>query len=194
MLFRIRLGYFNIYYKGVGENNRFEITIRTIFNIKLFNLIIDVADLSLKEKKPVIKYNLYTKFLFRLIHKKNKKKIFSFKDMKNILHIFKGNYCDFYVLTMNILNNIKFRKFNLSLEAGFSDASLTAILFGVINGIIYTALSLIYNNAKFTKEPLISIKPHYGKSLIDSSFICILDFRCGNIIIDGINFLRKFKI
>ncbi|SNX55401.1 DUF2953 domain-containing protein [Thermoanaerobacterium sp. RBIITD] len=193
VLYFFKIGLYNMYYKSVDENDRLEIVIKTLFGIKLFNLVIDVANLTMKDKKPVIEYNIHRKSLFKIIHKKNNNKVFSFHDIKRILHTMYINKDNFYNTYINFLRTITFRKLNVEITEGFNDAALTSIFYGLINGILYPVVTHIYYNTKFLARPQISIKPYYGKTVLESSFDCILDFRYGNIIINGIKLIKNFK-
>lgn len=180
-------------FKSIKENDRLEMKLKTIFGIPIFSLIIDVANLTIYEKKPVIKYKIHKNSLFKLFHEEHNRKIFSINDVKKILHLAMINKHDFQNTYINTLKSLSIRKLNFNLEFGFNDAAFTSIVYGLINIIVYNLFSKIYYYSNFRNNPSFSINPNFGKLRLVTSFNCILDFRYGNIIINSIKFLKNFK-
>ncbi|MGB9678560.1 MAG: DUF2953 domain-containing protein [Thermoanaerobacteraceae bacterium] len=103
------------------------------------------------------------------------------------------NVLYFLSFVKNNLKNTVFNKFKFSLVLGFQDAAYTAIANGAMWGIFYSAFMPIYNNSKFTTIPEINIIPYYGNTKIDIDLVCILNIKCGNIIINSIKLFKNIK-
>lgn len=192
MLRFIKIGFYDMNYKRIGEDDRIEMSLK-LFGIKLFSIVVDAANLIMKDKKPVIKYKINKVFFLKFFQKKNEKKLFSFHDISRIVNLFYANREVICEMSSNIQKSIVIRKFNLNITEGFNDAALTSILYGIINSVVYAIIVPVYCNTKFKDIPVISIKPYFGKNILESNFNCILDFRYGNIIVNSMNFIKNFK-
>lgn len=188
----IRIGFFDINYKRIDENDRIEMSLR-LFGIKLLSTVVDVANLTIKDKKPVIKYEIHKAFILKFPKKTGEKKMFSFHDISRMSNLLYSNKNVIYETSLNIKKSIVIRKFNLNIKEGFNDAALTSILYGIINSVVYTIVVPIYCNIRFLNKPSISISPYFGRNILESNFNCILDFRYGNIIVNSIKFIKNFK-
>ncbi len=117
----------------------------------------------------------------------------SLHDVHRIIDLFNSNKIMIYEMSKSIKKSIVIRKLRLNIDEGFNDAAFTSIVYGIINSVIYTLIVPVYCNIKFLSKPFISINPHFGENILKSDFDCILDFRYGNIIVNGIKFLKNFK-
>lgn len=188
----IRIGFFDINYKRIDENDRMEMLLK-IFGIKVLSMMVDAANLTIKDKKPVIKYKIHKAFFLKFPKKVEDKKMFSFHDIYRMSNLFYSNKKVIYETSLNIKKSIVIRIFNLNIKEGFNDAALTSILYGIINSMVYTIFVPIYCNIRFLNKPSISISPYFGRNIFESNFNCILDFRYGNIIVNSIKFIKNFK-
>ncbi|AFK86898.1 MULTISPECIES: DUF2953 domain-containing protein [Thermoanaerobacterium] len=182
----------NVNYKRIDENDRVELSLK-IFGIRLMNVVVDIVNFTLKDNRPVIKYEVHKAFFLKFPQKSEKRKMLSLHDVHRIIDLFNSNKIMIYEMSKSIKRSIVIRKLRLNIDEGFNDAAFTSIVYGIINSVIYTLIVPVYCNIKFLTKPYISINPHFGENILKSDFDCILDFRYGNIIVNGIKFLKNFK-
>ncbi len=63
----------NVNYKRIDENDRAELSLK-ILGIKLMNVVVDIVNFTLKDDRPVIKYEVHKAFFFKISPKIRKEK------------------------------------------------------------------------------------------------------------------------
>ena len=85
-----------------------------------------------------------------------------------------------------------FENLTLSIDFGTGDAAHTGILTGALNGVVYTALSVIHHNTTVKKWDL-KINPDFEREKFDIQYLCIVKVSVMHIISIGIKALGLYK-
>ncbi len=80
--------------------------------------------------------------------------------------------------------------FSLILTYGTEDAALSALIYGLLWGIIGSLLSILSNNLIFSTKDIL-ITPYYNREEVNFEFSCIIKFKFGDIINTGIMLFRR---
>ena len=108
------------------------------------------------------------------------KKIISFSEDIKILTEYISDRC------------IVFDNLFLSIDFGTGDAAHTGVLTGALNGVVYTALSVIHHNTTVRKWD-VKIRPDFEREKFDIQYLCIVRVRIIHIISIGIKALGLYR-
>lgn len=86
---------------------------------------------------------------------------------------------------LNFKHSTKLIKFKLDVVIGCNDAASTAMIYGLINSVIYSLLGVLFNYSD-QKKFKVTIAPDFNKEKKDIEFSCIILTRLAYIIIAGI--------
>ncbi|WP_066500072.1 DUF2953 domain-containing protein [Abyssisolibacter fermentans] len=173
-----------------------------IFLIFLFIPIIIVIDYDSKKNYILeIKINLLSHKGLNLIvikylgkTKKEIKVLYLFKFRKNInpsknikskIEELIEIYSQVKTNVINLKHSTKLIKFKLDVIIGCNNAASTAMIYGLINSVIYSLLGVLYNYSD-PKKFKVTIVPDFNKEKKDIKFSCIILTRLAYIIIAGI--------
>lgn len=82
-------------------------------------------------------------------------------------------------------HGICFEKLTVSIAFGTGDAAATGIAFGILSGIVYSILSVLYHNTKIETQS-VKITPDFYNEKFVTDFVCILRTRLAHIIVMGL--------
>lgn len=98
--------------------------------------------------------------------------------------------------TFKLLSNILKKSFiiksyNLYIRIGNQDAAITAVLFGLLSGIVFGLRSMVSSSIKSDCSLNSIVKSDFGNNCFDIYFFCILQAKTANIIYETIDFTAK---
>ncbi len=93
------------------------------------------------------------------------------------------------ILSYTAKNAFRFDNIEFNLTYGTDDASSTGILYGVISGIVYTAVGVLANSGK-VKRNEISINPDFHKATLQTKGECIVRLRNVHIIVISVKIIK----
>lgn len=88
-------------------------------------------------------------------------------------------------------NKGRFKKFEWIITIGTNDAAQTAILLGVLWGVLGHFLAFLQNRYSFRCQPALCVNPSFTHKVLDTCFDCIFELKIGHIMFAGFKELGR---
>lgn len=112
---------------------------------------------------------------------------FNIKEIKIITNKIQNLYKKYYNISKYIMERITINNINWETKIGLEDASVTAIVTGVLWGLKSIIILYFKNKLNFSNINL-NVTPHYVSKKFDMTFNCIVTLKIGYIIYASIKF------
>ncbi|WP_273122824.1 DUF2953 domain-containing protein [Bacillus weihaiensis] len=149
----------------------------------------DEANIIVKQEHQIGEENSKNK----VKDKKNKitpeEEVKALKDMNELLEHVVG----LHKIVRRFLKKIKIKKFEWHSQIGIGDAAHTGLITGVAWTIKGATLGLVSDYMKLQTTPTITITPEFNQICSRTKLQCIFQFRIGQAILAGIQFIKYWK-
>jgi Protein of unknown function (DUF2953) len=178
----------------VGDNDQFKIKFRAWFgllrytiNIPLVKIDDDGPNLIVKEEQKVGSENTN--------HKGKEKKVTpedvlnSISDIKEIAE----HIVELHKILRRFLKKIKIKKLEWHSQFGIGNAAHTGLLTGAAWAIKGSVIGIISQYLRLIATPVVTITPEFNQYCSRTKLQCIFQFRIGQTILAGIQFIKYWK-
>lgn len=170
--------------------------------VALIILVLFLLFLFVPIKAVLIKDDFYIKVLFFKWRRSSKKSVKQKKPSENSKP--KRNTTAYIKKIITFSDDIKmlaeytadrcltFENLSLTIDFGTGDAAHTGVLTGALNGVVYTALSVLHHKTTVKKWD-ININPDFERENFNIQYLCIVRVRIIHIISIGLKALKLYK-
>ncbi|KKI91148.1 hypothetical protein WQ54_16380 [Bacillus sp. SA1-12] len=179
-----------------GDNDRFKIKFRAWFG--LLRYTIDIPLVKIDDDGPNLIIKQDKKAGSENKDKQVKEKedkispddvLTSLSDIKEITQHIIG----MHRIIRRFLRKIKIKKLEWHSQFGIGDAAHTGILTGAAWTIKGVVIGLITQYMRLKTEPIVTITPDFNRFCSRTKFQCIFQFRIGQAMFAGIQFIKYWK-
>ncbi len=179
----------------VGDNDHIKIKIKAWYGLLRYTIKIpfvkidDQANIIIKEEQKMGDESSTNE------GSKNKKKITPEEEVKAIHDIKEivQHVVGIHKIVQRFLRKIKVRQFIWHSQIGIGDAAHTGLITGVAWSIKGVVIGIVGEYMKLKTTPIVTITPEFNLLCSRTKLQCIFQFRIGQAILAGIQFLKYWK-
>lgn len=175
----------NIAVKKDNKNDMAVIGLRTLYGLLKLKAEVPLMELTFENGKLAVKYRSEVPNRKRSKLYAGFTKLFSLAEGEGLFKLYKKTKNKLIPLIKYVLSKLKVYDFNLKLGLGMGDASVTAVLVGMVWIAVGCFIAASSGYIKI-KKPSIAVVPVFGKFELYADFSCIISLRLGHIINAGI--------
>ncbi|MBM7605625.1 hypothetical protein JOC75_003651 [Metabacillus crassostreae] len=179
----------------VGDNDHIKIKIKAWFGLLRYTIKIpfvkidDQANIIIKQEQKIGDEDTASKV------SKGKEKITPEEEVK-ALHDIKEivqHVVGLHKIVQRFLRKIKVKQFIWHSQIGIGDAAHTGLITGVAWSIKGVVIGIVGEYMKLKTTPIVTITPEFNQICSRTKLQCIFQFRIGQAMLAGIQFLKYWK-
>ena len=181
------------YYHG-QDNDDLAITIKAWYGLITYKIAIPLIKIDKNSASIIYKEKIKTGP--EETTKKEETKKFTVERLLNDLHDLKeliNHVVSLHKIVRHFLRKVMIKKIEWNSMVGVGYAAHTGMLVGALWSVKGGLIGILSNYMRLMEMPKIMITPNFQKSISQTRFTCMIQFRIGNAMLAGIKLVKYWK-